>query len=117
MALAKKLNIPDDSPLRKAKAIPLPFPPLSPPSQAEEKSESESDAEDEDKDDGDALDEEVIKEATPEQASSDVPLVKKNLDEMLAEIDAEIEAEKIAEEVPPESSEVPAPPAVNAEES
>ena len=34
MALAKKLNIPDDSLLRKAEAIPLPFPPLPPPSQA-----------------------------------------------------------------------------------
>ncbi|XP_028067631.1 uncharacterized protein LOC114270365 [Camellia sinensis] len=32
MALAKKLNVPDDSPLRKAEAIPLPFPPLPPPS-------------------------------------------------------------------------------------
>ncbi|XP_028081690.1 uncharacterized protein LOC114283055 isoform X2 [Camellia sinensis] len=143
MALAKNLNIPDDSPLRKAEAIPLPFPYLPPPRQAEEESESESEAEDEDKDDGDALvrkskdadktqslpqddqildltheeDEEVIKEATPEQASSDVPPAEKSLDETLAEIDAEIEAEKIAEEVPPESSEVPAPPAVNAEES
>ncbi|XP_028110927.1 methyl-CpG-binding domain-containing protein 10-like [Camellia sinensis] len=103
----------------------------------------QSEAEDEDKDDGDALvrkpkhadeiqslpqddqilhltheeDEEVIKEATPEQASSDFPPAEKNLDETLAEIDAEIEAEKIAEEVPPESSKVPAPPTVNAEES
>ena len=58
---------------------------------------------------------EVIKETTPEQASSDVPPVDRSLDQTLAEIDAELAAEKIAEVVPPESSEVPAHPAVDAE--
>ncbi|XP_028113948.1 uncharacterized protein LOC114311989 [Camellia sinensis] len=135
----EKLNLSDNSPLRQADAIPLPFPPLPPPSQAEDESESES--EDEDKDDDEALvkkpkdvsetkspphedqvldltheeDAEVIKETTPEQASSDVPPVDRSLDQTLAEIDAELAAEKIAEVVPPESSEVPAYPAVDAE--
>ncbi|XP_028091631.1 uncharacterized protein LOC114291949 [Camellia sinensis] len=60
-------------------------------------------------------DEEVIKETTPEQASFDVPPVDRSVDQTLAEIDAELAAEKIAEVVPPESSEVPAHPAVDAE--
>ncbi|XP_028124698.1 uncharacterized protein LOC114321691 [Camellia sinensis] len=60
-------------------------------------------------------DEEVIKETTPEQASSDVPPIDRSLDQTLAEIDADLAAEKITEVVPPESSEVPAHPAVDAE--
>ncbi|XP_028061083.1 uncharacterized protein LOC114264599 [Camellia sinensis] len=60
-------------------------------------------------------DEEVIKETTPEQASSDVPPVDRSLDQTLAEIDVELAAEKIAEVVPPESSEVLAHPTVDAE--
>ncbi|XP_028100798.1 uncharacterized protein LOC114300133 [Camellia sinensis] len=132
MSLAKKLNIPEDSPLRKAEAIPLLFPPPPPPpSQAEEESESEFEDEEEGEDealvrkskeavgpkspslndqvldltqddDGDA----VAKETTPEQASSDVPPTEKSLDETLAQINAEIEAEKTAEVALQESAEV-----------
>ncbi|XP_028093993.1 actin cytoskeleton-regulatory complex protein PAN1-like [Camellia sinensis] len=114
MALAKKLNLPENSPLRQADAIPLPFPPPSPLSQAEDESESES--EDEDKDDNEALDEEVIKETTPEQASSDVPQIGKSVDETLAEIDAELAMEKAAEVALQESAEVQTKVALEAEE-
>ncbi|XP_028070061.1 otolith matrix protein OMM-64-like [Camellia sinensis] len=133
----------DDSPLRNAEAVPLSFPPLPPPSQAEEESESEPEAEDEDNDDGDALvrkpkdageiqslpqddqildltheeDEEVIKEATPEQASSDVPPTDDSLNQTLAEIDAEIMAEKAAEVAFQEPAEVQIQIAPDAEES
>ncbi|XP_028081875.1 dynactin subunit 1-like [Camellia sinensis] len=41
--------------------------------------------------------EEVPKEATPEEASLDVPLTEKSLDQALQEIDAELTAEKVAE--------------------
>ncbi|XP_028080787.1 uncharacterized abhydrolase domain-containing protein DDB_G0269086-like [Camellia sinensis] len=113
--------------------------------QAEEESESESEseAEDEDNDDGDALvrkpkdadeiqpllqddqildltheeDEEVIKEATPEQASSDVPPTDDSLNQTLAEIDAEIMAEKAAEVAFQEPAEVQTQIAPEAEES
>ncbi|XP_028098324.1 adenomatous polyposis coli protein-like [Camellia sinensis] len=127
-----QLNIPEDSPLRKAEAIPLPFPPPPPPpSQTEEEFESESEDEEEGEDealvrkskevvgskspslneqvldltqddDGDA----VAKETSPEQASSDVPPAEKSLDETLAQIDAEIEVEKTAEIALQESAEV-----------
>ncbi|XP_028076391.1 otolith matrix protein OMM-64-like [Camellia sinensis] len=133
----------DDSPLRNAEAVPLSFPPLPPPSQAEEESESEPEAEDEDNDDGDALvrkpkdaseiqslpqddqildltheeDEEAIKEATPEQASSDVPPTDDSLNQTLAEIDAEILAEKAAEVAFQEPAEVQIQIAPDAEES
>ncbi|GMP75798.1 hypothetical protein CsSME_00032756 [Camellia sinensis var. sinensis] len=139
MAFAKKLNIPDDLPLRKADAIPLPFPP--PPSQAEDESESES--ENEDKDDDEALvrkpkdtsetksppqddqvldltyeeDDEVIKETTPEQASSNVPPVGKSVDKTLAEINAEIAADKEAEVSLQETSQVQIQPVADAEKS
>ncbi|XP_028100623.1 mediator of RNA polymerase II transcription subunit 12-like [Camellia sinensis] len=125
-----QLNIPDDSPLRKADAIPLPFPPPPPSSQPEGESESES--EDADKEEDEALvrkskddngaksppqieqdvdltheeDEDVIKETTPEQASSDVPPVDRSLDQTLAEIDAEIAADEEAEVSLQETSEV-----------
>ncbi|XP_028123102.1 methyl-CpG-binding domain-containing protein 10-like [Camellia sinensis] len=115
MALAKKLNIPDDSPLHK----------------------------DEDKDDEEALvrkpkdtsetksppqevqvldltheeDEEVIKETTPEQASSDIPQIGKSIDETLAEIDAEIAADEEAEVSLQETSEVLIQPNADAEKS
>ncbi|XP_028057517.1 otolith matrix protein OMM-64-like [Camellia sinensis] len=111
--------------------------------QAEEESESEPEVEDEDNDDGDALvrkpkdageiqslpqddqildltheeDEEVIKEATPEQASSDVPPIYDNLNQTLAEIDAEIMAEKVAEVAFQEPAEVQIQIAPDAEES
>ncbi|XP_028102489.1 histone H3.v1-like [Camellia sinensis] len=122
MALAKKLNIPDDSPLRKADDIPLPFPPPPPPSHPEEESESESEDVEGGDDEGlirkskeavgakspslneQVLDltqdndgDEVIKEATPEQGSSDIPQIGKSVDETLAEIDAEIAADEEAE--------------------
>ncbi|XP_028064781.1 uncharacterized protein LOC114267894 [Camellia sinensis] len=139
MALAKKLNIPDDSPLRKADDILLPFPP--PPSHAEDESESES--KDEDKDDDETLvrkpkdtsvtksppqedqvldmtheeDEEVIKETTLRQASSDVPQIGKSIDETLAEIDAEIAADKEAEVSLQETSEVQIQPDTDIEKS
>ncbi|XP_028103354.1 otolith matrix protein OMM-64-like [Camellia sinensis] len=111
----------DDSPLRNAEAVPLPFPP----NQAGEESESEPEANDEDNDDGDALvrkpkdgeDEEFVKEATLEQASPDVPPTDDNLNRTLAEIDAEIMAEKAAEVAFQESIEVQIQIAPDAEES
>ncbi|XP_028113656.1 radixin-like [Camellia sinensis] len=147
MALVKKLNIPDDSPLRQADAIPLPFPPPPPPSQAEDESESEADTEDEDNNDGDALIrkpkdadetkspppteqvmdltldeeggevEEVSKEAGPGQLSSDLLLAERSLDKTLAEIDAELAAEKVVEVVSQETSEVQTQTVPEAEES
>ena len=43
MSLAKKLNVPEDSPLHKAESIPLPFPsPVPSSSQAEDEAESEA---------------------------------------------------------------------------
>ncbi|XP_028108517.1 methyl-CpG-binding domain-containing protein 10-like [Camellia sinensis] len=119
MSLAKKLNVPEDSSLHKAEAIPLPFPPPAPSSsQAEDEAESEDEDEDNNKDE--ALGDEVgeaPREVVKGILSSDLLLAERSLDKTLAEIDAELEAEKIAEEVPPESSEVPVNPAVNAEES
>ena len=47
MSLLKKLNIPDDSPLRKADAIPLPFPPTPTPSEDVDESDAEDEAEEE----------------------------------------------------------------------
>ena len=47
MSLLKELNVPEDSPLRNANAIPLPFPPPPPPAQSEDDSESEDQDEDE----------------------------------------------------------------------
>ncbi|THG02296.1 hypothetical protein TEA_012267 [Camellia sinensis var. sinensis] len=141
MALAKKLNILDDSLLRKADAIPLSFPPPPSSSQPEGKSESESEGEKEGEDealvrkskeageiksppqDDQVLDlthkedEEVIKETTPEQASSDVPPVGKSVDETLAEIDAEIAANKEAEVSLQETSQVQIQPVADAEKS
>ncbi|XP_028076465.1 radixin-like [Camellia sinensis] len=144
MALIKKLDLPANSPLRQADAIPLPFPP--PPPEGE--SESEVDAEDEDKEineealvrkpkdaaevkslppveqvmdltldkEGDEV-EDAAKEIVIGQLSSDLLLVERSVEKTLAEIDAEIQAEKVADEVPPESSEVLVPAAANTEES
>ena len=133
MSLAKKLNVPDDSPLRKADAIPLSFPPPPPPSQTEDEDESEPEAEEEDKDDDNVLVrkpkdanetksppqadqvldltqdeelEEVPKEADPGPLISDLLLAEKSLDKTLAEIDAEVAVEKAAEVVSQESTEV-----------
>ncbi|XP_028111752.1 uncharacterized protein LOC114310039 [Camellia sinensis] len=145
VAEAKKkeaeLNILDDSLLRKADAIPLSFPPPPSSSQPEGKSESESEGEKEGEDealvrkskeageiksppqDDQVLDlthkedEEVIKETTPEQASSDVPPVGKSVDETLAEIDAEIAANKEAEVSLQETSQVQIQPVADAEKS
>ncbi|XP_028078574.1 glucosidase 2 subunit beta-like [Camellia sinensis] len=144
MSLIKKLDLPVDSPLRNADAIPLPFPPPPP----KGGSESDADAEDEDKEDNEealvrkpkdavvakspppaeqvmdlTLDEEgdEAKEATRETAtgelSSNLLLIERSVEESLAEIDAEIQAEKVADEVPPESSEVPVPAVANIEEA
>ncbi|XP_028099641.1 uncharacterized protein LOC114299156 [Camellia sinensis] len=113
------LNVLEDSPLHKAEAIPLPFPPPAP-SSSQAEDEAESEAEDEDNNEDEALGDEVgeaPREAVTGILSSDLLLAERSLDKTLVEIDAELEAEKIAEEVPPESSKVPAPPAVNAEES
>ncbi|XP_028121109.1 methyl-CpG-binding domain-containing protein 10-like [Camellia sinensis] len=119
MSLAKKLNVPEDSPLLKAEAIPLPFPPPAP-SSSQAEDEAESEAEDEDNNEDEALGDKVReapREAVTGILSSDLLLAERSLDKTLTEIDAELEAEKIAEEVPPESFEVPAPPTVNVEES
>ena len=145
MSLIKKLDLPADSPLRQADAIPLPFPP--PPPEGESESEADAVDEDEEKDDGDALvrrpknaaeakspppaeqvmdltlDEEgdgaegAPKETATGQLSSNLLLVERSVESTIAEIDAEIEAEKVADEVPPESSEVPVPVVADAEES
>lgn len=144
-ALIKKLDLPADSPLRQADAIPLPFPP--PPPEGESESEADAVDEDEEKDEGEALvrkprdaaeaksplpaeqvldltqdevgdeAEEVSKESVQGYLSSDLLLTERSLDTTLAEIDAEIQAEKVAEEIPPESSEVPIPAAADAQES
>ncbi|XP_028127127.1 nucleolin 1-like [Camellia sinensis] len=139
----KMLNVPEDSPLRKADAIPLPFP-LSPPlSQDVGESKSEDGDEDEDKDKDEALvrkskdtdgaqsplqkeqvldltqDEEgneVPKDAAYEKVSADVPFVDKSIEETLQGIDAELMAEKVAEVASQQSSEVPAQLTVDAEE-
>ena len=124
MALAKKLNILDDSPLRKADAIPLPFP-LPPPS-SQPGGESESESEDADKEEDEALvrkpkdaagaksppqneqvldltqdeeGDEVIPEAVPDTVPADIPSEVKTVEQTLQEIDAEIAAEKEAEVV------------------
>ena len=47
MSLLKKLIVPEDSPLRKLDAIPLPFPPFQPLNQDVGESESEENDEDE----------------------------------------------------------------------
>ncbi|XP_028108114.1 methyl-CpG-binding domain-containing protein 10-like [Camellia sinensis] len=62
-------------------------------------------------------DEEVIKETTPEQASSDVPQIGKSVNETLAEIDAEIAAGEEAEVSLQETSEVQIQPDVDAKKS
>ncbi|XP_028059586.1 plectin-like [Camellia sinensis] len=62
-------------------------------------------------------DEDVIKETTPEQASSDVPPVDKSLDQTLAEIDAEIAADEEAEVSLQETSEVQIQPDADVEKS
>ncbi|KAF5933810.1 hypothetical protein HYC85_029981 [Camellia sinensis] len=144
MSLIKKLDLPADSPLRQADAIPLPFPP--PPPEGESEFEADAVDEDEEKDDGDALvrkpkdaaeakspppaeqvmdltlDEEgdevegAPRETATGQLSSNLLLVERSVENTIAEIDAEIQAEKVADEVPPESSEVPVPAVANIEE-
>ncbi|XP_028086979.1 uncharacterized protein LOC114287735 [Camellia sinensis] len=82
-----------DSPLRKADAIPLPFPPAQSSSQDIGEFESEENDEDEDQ----ALVEEVPKEVIPPKVSSDSLLTDKSIDGTLAQFDAEITAKKAAE--------------------
>ena len=120
MSLLKKLNVPEDSPLRKANAIHLPFPPAQLPSQ----DVGESESEDGDEEEYEALvrkskdadraksplqneqvldltqDEEgddVNKDAAYVKELADATLADKNLDNTLAEIDAEVAADKAAE--------------------
>ncbi|XP_028069005.1 uncharacterized protein LOC114271592 [Camellia sinensis] len=102
----RKLNVPKDSPLRKADAIPLLFPPSPPPSQDVDESESEDDEE------GD----EVPKDAAHEKVSADVPFTDRSIEETLQEIDAELMAEKAAEVASQQSSEVPTQLTIEAEE-
>ena len=134
MSLLKKLNVPEDSPLRKADAIPLPFPPAQPPSQDVGESESEDGDEEEDealvrksKDAGGAksplqneqvLDltqdeegDEVPKDAAYEKESADATLADKSLDDTLAEIDVELVADKAAEMSSQQSSDLQIQPA------
>lgn len=129
MSLLKKLNVPEDSPLRKADAIPLPFPPAQPSNQDVSESESEDGDEKEDEAlvrksqdvDGaksplqneQVLDltqdeecDEVNKDAADEKESADVIHANKNLDDTLAEIDAEVAAEKAAEMSSQQSSDL-----------
>ena len=135
MSLAKKLDLPADSPWRKAEAIPLPFPPPPPSTQAEEEVESEPEAEDGDKDNealvrkskddseaksppppGQVLDltgdeeGDVVEEAPRDlftgQLSSDLLLAERSIDKTLEEIDAEIAADKSAEVVANKDAEV-----------
>ena len=124
-ALAKKLDLPVDSPWRKTKAMRLPCP-LSPsPSQAEEE-DSEAEAEEEGEGEEEALvrkaksppkddqfldltqeeDEEVPKEANTGVLSSDLLLAEKTVEKTLAEIDAEVTADKETEVVVEEDAEV-----------
>ncbi|XP_028104472.1 uncharacterized abhydrolase domain-containing protein DDB_G0269086-like [Camellia sinensis] len=138
---AYELQVKQDSPLRKADAIPLPFPPAQSSSQDIGKSESEDGDEEEDDalvrkgkkeatvskslpsteqvldltQDGEG--DGVVKETTPEQASSDVPVAEKSIDETLAQIDAEIAAEKAAEVALSDPSEVQTQVAVDADEA
>ncbi|XP_028051604.1 actin cytoskeleton-regulatory complex protein PAN1-like [Camellia sinensis] len=133
----EKLDLPTDSPLRQADAIPLPFPP--PPPEGGSESEAEAVDEDEERRPKNAaeakspppaeqvmdltLDEEgdgaegAPKETATGQLSSNLLLVERSVESTVAEIDAEIEVEKVAEEVPPESFEVPVPAVADAEES
>ncbi|THG20904.1 hypothetical protein TEA_016945 [Camellia sinensis var. sinensis] len=62
-------------------------------------------------------DEDVIKETTPEQASSDVPPINKSLDQTLVEIDAKIAADEEAEVSLQETSEVQIQPDADVEKS
>ena len=121
MSLLKKLDVPEDSPLRYADVIPLPFSPT--PTQSDDDSDSEEEVLVRKSKDAagakspvlndqvldltqDEEGEEVPKEATPEQASLDVPLTAKSLDQTLQEIDAAHAAEKVAEMSSQQSSEV-----------
>ncbi|XP_028065472.1 enolase-phosphatase E1-like [Camellia sinensis] len=90
---------------KNADVIPLLFPPI--PTQSDDESESEEET----------LGEEAPKDATPEKASSDVPLADKSLDLTVQEIDAELAVEKVAEMSSQQSSEIQTQPANDAEES
>ncbi|XP_028108105.1 protein STRICTOSIDINE SYNTHASE-LIKE 11-like [Camellia sinensis] len=112
----QKLNVPEDSPLRKDDAIPLPFPPAQPPSQDVDESESEDGDEEEDEalvrkskdvaksplQNEQVLDltqdeegGEVNKYTADEKESADAILADKNLEDTLAEIDAEVTTDKV----------------------
>ena len=132
MAYLKKLEIPEDSPLKNYDVLPLPFPSIL--SQSDDDSESEKEALVRKSKEAigtksptlneqvldltqDKEGEEVPKEVTTEKASSDVPLADKSLDQTLNEIDAELVAEKVAEMSSQQSSELQTQPPQDAEES
>ncbi|XP_028101366.1 uncharacterized protein LOC114300706 [Camellia sinensis] len=80
ISLLKKLNVPEDSPLRSADAIPLPFPPPPP---APVQSNNDSESEDEE------VDEALVKKSKDAAGAKSLPQNE--------QIDAEIAAEKAAE--------------------
>ncbi|XP_028092147.1 uncharacterized protein LOC114292393 [Camellia sinensis] len=117
MAALKVLAVPEDSALRNASSLALPF--SLTPSQFEDKAESEEEAEEEAKDketekveaagtksptlNEQFLDlthdeeDEVSKGASAVKTSSEAPIAEKSLDQTLKEIDVELAAEKAAE--------------------
>lgn len=138
ISLLKKLEVPEDSPLRKTDAISIPFPPTPTLAQSDDESGSKDETEEEilvRKSKGaagaksspqneqvldltqDEEDEEVLKDAAPERVSVDVPLADKSIDETLQEIDAKLVAEKAAEVASQQSTEVPTQLTADAEES
>ena len=133
MTLLKRLDVPEDSTLRNADVLPLPFPPtLSQPVDDDSESEEEVLVR-KSKDVAGAMSlsqneqvlnlplddeiKEVFKDAAPQKTISDVPIADKSLDQTLQEIDAELVAEKVAEMPSQQSSEIQPQPAIDAEES
>ena len=132
MTLLKKLDVPEDSPFKNADAIPLPFPPTPPRSDDDSEFEEEVLVKKSKEAAGaksptqnkqvldltqDEEGEEVPKDATPEKASSDVPLADKSIDQTLQEIDVELAAEKATDMSSQQSSELQTQPSGVTEES
>ncbi|XP_028070420.1 uncharacterized protein LOC114272901 [Camellia sinensis] len=113
MAALKVLAIPEDSPLKNASSLVLPFPLT--PSQSEDEAEFEEVAEDKKTEKAEAAgtksptlneqvldlthneEDEVSKGASVEKTSSETSIAEKSLDQTLKEIDAKLAAEKAAE--------------------
>ncbi|XP_028122716.1 neurofilament medium polypeptide-like [Camellia sinensis] len=105
----KELTVPEDSPLRDAGRLELPFPSASSQSEAkageEEEKEEGEEAEDEEaevvgaEDPAGDEEDEVSKGDSPQKTTSEVPIVEKSINQTLQEIDAELEAEKAAEKI------------------